>query len=350
LNSESHPSWQRQKNVRTLKGTARSIFRGARRSYRRALGFFSSRQRAAAIRDRVYEHIEDADEAIAKLQDAHAIHVPRLQKELNQLSSDLNDANQLADAAIVFAFHQRKARAEQIKERLARVTPIMYTHGWWVIGRLPDSVYEYILANQNSLTRASLGALIIQHFSQDDYKALVETVEGWNATAFLTRRSIFGDALWAHRHRKYLLSVPALTLQVEGVIRSFVSSTKRFSHRRFQRVLSEFKKSFAILSDIPADRPATMKEVIAIINYYDLRALEALYDSYAPEEHQDPVSIQRHAIAHGLWTNYDSEEFSLRLFLQLDMLHSMLVQLTHQEPLGLSSEPSSLQRVTNSEI
>lgn len=323
-----------------MKGIARTIFRTARRAWRRALGVFSSRQRAAAFFDEIDEQLEDSDEALEKSQQKHAKEISHLQEELAQLTSDVTAHLQFAKEAVAYALFLEQARVKWIKEHMAKVTPIMYKHGWWVIGRLPEAAYEYILENQDALTLADLGAVINQHFSQDNCKTLEETVEAWNAAPFLPRRAIFGAALWAHRQKKYLLSVPTLTVQVEGVIRSFVSANKKFTHRRFQKVLNEFKKSFAVLSDIPTDRPASLKEVIAIINYYNLRALEALYDAYAPERHQDPVSIRRHAIAHGLWTNYDSEEFSLKLFLQLDMLHSMLVQLTHQEAIGLFPQPS----------
>lgn len=53
----------------------------------------------------------------------------------------------------------------------------------------------------------------------------------------------------------------------------------------------------------------------------------ALYATYAPESHQEPDGLLRHAVAHGLWLNYGKVELSTRLFLLLDMLHSMLRQL-----------------------
>jgi hypothetical protein len=67
------------------------------------------------------------------------------------------------------------------------------------------------------------------------------------------------------------------------------------------------------------------------VNYHNLDALERLYNQYYPDQHQPPDGVNRHAISHGRWLDFDTIDRSLHAFLMFDMLHSMLEQLERME-------------------
>ena len=310
------------------------VIRAIRKIYRKILGPFSSRLRAAALKDSILEHIADADAKLLEIQKTKNANLEQIDAELMQLSSEVEEANTLlrtvtldAQLSLAQSLIKLKARFQEIDQCLAKAAIIMDKNGWWVVGHLPLPFYEHLVKLGDRVIPKKLDELIIDYFNRNDAAKLCEVVEGWKADAFRERKGIFTDALWAHQNGKYMVSIPALILQVEGVIRSFVEAQDNFSNRSFRKVLDEFKKRFATLASVPTDRPATTEEVISIENYYNLRTLETLYESYSPENHQDPDAMRRHAIAHGLWINYGSVEFSTKIFLQLDMLHSMLRQL-----------------------
>ena len=76
-----------------------------------------------------------------------------------------------------------------------------------------------------------------------------------------------------------------------------------------------------------AQRGVREQDIQALINYHNLAFLESLYAHYNPTNRMEPVALNRHALAHGLWLTYASEEASTRSFLFLDMVHSLVDEL-----------------------
>jgi hypothetical protein len=71
---------------------------------------------------------------------------------------------------------------------------------------------------------SELDKLIPEYFRRDDHAPLSEMVGSWYLYVE-DRRQVFEDALWAHKQKRYTLSIPALAAQVEGYYASSRRST-----------------------------------------------------------------------------------------------------------------------------
>jgi len=70
---------------------------------------------------------------------------------------------------------------------------------------------------------------IVEYFNKHECKELEDIVNSWKLESFSNNKKIFQDALWAHKESKYTLTVPTLTIQVEGVIRSYLDNISKHS-------------------------------------------------------------------------------------------------------------------------
>lgn len=234
---------------------------------------------------------------------------------------------------------------------LAKAAKFLSAKGWWLIGSLSIDFYKYLVEHQQEITGEKLTNYFVTNFNKDDCIHLKEMVEGWTIPAFQNRQTIFKDALWAHQNERYTLTVPALIIQVEGIIRQYIKDTDNFTDYNFPKVkdyfslqylkdmdkdfagykLEEVKEQFKTrvsdIESIPDGSKVGFADFRALINYYNLEVLEKIFAKYDPGKHEDPDHLMRHAISHGLWITYANIENSTKLFLLLDMLHSMLMQL-----------------------
>jgi len=65
-----------------------------------------------------------------------------------------------------------------------------------------------------------LDVAIPEYFRRDDHAALSQMIASWHVNfEDEERRRVFEDALWAHKYRRYTLSILTLASQVEGVVR-----------------------------------------------------------------------------------------------------------------------------------
>jgi len=248
-----------------------------------------------------------------------------ISKSVSLIADRLADVGASLSLSITEAF-------DGMQPWLAKASGIMFRNGWWIVHCLPLTFYREIVEQEDAVTPQELTRVVLEYLNRNRGQRIAEVVKHWEVNAFQQRAAIFQDALWAHKRKKYTLTVPVLVFQVEGIIREFIkTSDNNFTAWRFETVRKKFKEKFDRLSSIPEGRKITYDDVSAIENYYNLEMLERLYSDYDPRDHADPDDVNRNAIGHGLWMNYATIESSTRLFLFLDMLHSMLRQLEHRD-------------------
>ncbi|MEM8534896.1 MAG: hypothetical protein AAGF95_28915 [Chloroflexota bacterium] len=207
----------------------------------------------------------------------------------------------------------------------AQASEIMGNNGWWIVLSLPAIFYMELANRKEQLTSEDIDKYITDYVNQDNHHLLTNIVRSWKVDFFQLRKDIFEQALWAHTHSKYAITVPALVIQVEGIIRELVkTSDNGFTSWGIQKVIERFEKNFKQLESIPRKEEMKFGDLTAIMNYYNLKTIERLYGDYDPKNHTNPQDINRHAVAHGLWLNYSDRTTSTKLFLLLDMIHSMV--------------------------
>jgi len=312
------------------------VLKLARKKYLSLLARFSKRYRDLVFRESLLERLATTDDYLAKWTQYNS-NVEKLSYDLDKLSWDIAITNLRLNTftlglttSLVASAIERLERLDRIALCLARVSPIMDKNDWWIVAGLPITFYEHILEKQDSITAEEITEVVVKFFNREKGKTLGDIVESWNAAAFTDRKQFFIEALWAHQNARFNLSVSVLIAQVEGLIRDFVKTKFAFTHRSFNRVRAVFSSRFKVLTELLTENIATVEEVNAIVNYYNLKKLDELYDSYDPSSRQTPERLLRHAVAHGLSLNYGKIELSTRLFLLLDMVHSMVKQIELQ--------------------
>lgn len=316
----------------------KSVLKLARKKYLSFLARFSKRYRNRVFRESLVERLATSDADLAKWEEQYKRNVQKLSYDLDKLSWDISITNlQLhtftlgLSTSLVASAIERLERLDQIALCLARVSPIMDKNDWWLVAGLPITFYEHIVQKQDSVTAEEITKIIVKFFNHEKAKKLGQIVESWNAAPFTLREQFFDEALWAHQNARFNLSVSVLIGQVEGLIRDFVATKYAFTHRSFYRVRGVFSSRFKVLTELLTENTATVEEVNAIVNYHNLKKLDELYDAYDPSSHHKSERLRRHAVAHGLSLNYGTVELSTRLFLLLDMLHSMVKQIELQK-------------------
>lgn len=220
----------------------------------------------------------------------------------------------------------KKSRNEfflkEIKPILEEKANIMFNNGWWFVLSLPSDFFEVELGNMKNdeITEELLTKEIVTYFNNDNCKELEAVVKGWDLNVFECNKEIFQDALWAHKEGKFTLTVPALTIQVEGVIRSYLDHVSKYSFKKYHKELKR-KYSECISED------DGMSSFIELQNSIFLKeTLNNFFKSFDPSA-KEFDDIYRNPMCHGQYLNYYSVGMSTKLFLFLDMIHIILEDL-----------------------
>jgi hypothetical protein len=67
------------------------------------------------------------------------------------------------------------------------------------------------------ITPDNLTKAIVKYYKKENFQELKNIVKEWKLEPFLNNKKIFKNVLWAKKS-KFTLTVPALTIQVKGII------------------------------------------------------------------------------------------------------------------------------------
>ena len=188
--------------------------------------------------------------------------------------------------------------------------------GWPIAPSMPRALIRRVveLHQQGRVRYASQS--ILGYYRRKECACLAETVEHWrDHPLFASRMSIIEDALWAHRQRRYTLSVPALMAQIEGVMSEYVVVNG------LPVKLGKISQVYEAVVGDPMDRDVATWAIAETL-LYQLRT-----NTYLPTPFEDELArsiprrhCTRHTVLHGIMPGYDRESHSLRAFLLLDAL------------------------------
>jgi hypothetical protein len=180
------------------------------------------------------------------------------------------------------------------------------------------------------------------YFRRNDYDALWDMIDRWDLYPGW-RREVFEEAFWAHKNERYILSVPALAPQIEGMLRQETGEYGRgnaWIH----------KVNDALGFEYDAANPPTSEDLEVAVDEMLNRALWDRYDTaeqvslehalfrvnelYNNGKFSDPEfvnSTNRHAILHGVSENF-GELTSTKLFCAVQLIHEIV--LAYREASG----------------
>jgi hypothetical protein len=229
------------------------------------------------------------------------------------------------------------ARAMEEHAVRERKVEAFAAHGLCLAPSMPDELIQEVIRRYESKNR-SVGILVLGFYRRDDWSELKKAVQVWRKNRFFAQRmQIIEDALWAHMNRRYTLSVPTLTPQVEGLIWDWLS-TFCDSEDELKKIIADMDKSVArnrnssteygrnivgkvignmAANSLTSDNWLRMKTLVAFANNYLLRPYK-IQREHAKYRRSNVLS--RHAIAHGSGLRSGTAINSLRLFLALDVL------------------------------
>jgi hypothetical protein len=214
--------------------------------------------------------------------------------------------------------------SKRIEEDLKKSAKIMFENGWWVIPTMPSNFY-FQLVNEKDVNKQNLTAFLVGYYNDNGCIRLNQIIKRWKLEEFTNNQDIFEDSLWAHRESKFTLTVPALTIQVEGILRSYFNHISKRSIKAYQE---ELKKEYEQMFENKDDNVHLIDKLIHIQNVQFLdEGINRFTESFDPGEPRNFDDLHRNPLFHGQYKNYNSIEISTKLFLFLDMLHYILSDL-----------------------
>lgn len=159
----------------------------------------------------------------------------------------------------------------------------------------------------------------------------------WDSEHFVSRKSLIEEALFAHEHAKYTLSIHTLLPQLEGVITDYIS-TKLPPEEIPWRQESKTKRFRDLVVENP---PSTLTYRRIVESTMDFILEGPVLKTFKRWVDQiDDAFPNRHVVEHG---RYDeslyTEENSIKQFLLLDTVYHIM--LTHSSTDEISGEAGS---------
>lgn len=163
-------------------------------------------------------------------------------------------------------------------------------------------------------------SVLVKHCTPAFVAALTDA--WWSEPEFQSRKTLLGDAVWAHSAGRYALSIPALLPQLEGLVtdwmaRSFPEEPLPFRQdsktRKFRELLFAAEgKSFVFQKVVEASLRFILEGPV-------LSSFRHWHDVVSG------VFPNRHVVEHGKYEEeMYTEENSLKLILLIDSLHCMM--------------------------
>ncbi|MBW2003422.1 MAG: hypothetical protein JRI72_02250 [Deltaproteobacteria bacterium] len=181
--------------------------------------------------------------------------------------------------------------------------------GWWIYPEWTIPSLKHIAKACREGKTEEVRQEIIGFFDKDRLKLIVKS---WKKNPKLNSRyKSLKDGVWAHKQRKYTLSIPTVLPHVEGIINENSGQTGHISHKKCLTILKKYMDK-----DIKGD---------SLSSLYPLAMLKFTEELLAQKfEWGKPSKKGRHPILHGHYTDYDDEEFSLKLILLIDFLQNII--------------------------
>lgn len=233
------------------------------------------------------EHQKAIQQALKPMQDALA----RVSREIERATAGFSESMRIA------------------LERLERYPEVCTKFGWPPFD-VPLSVVAEVVDlydRKGMEARTDIDALFVRLVSK---RALQDLRQEWSECHLLRRRAhILDAALRAHTRREFTLTVPVLLASVEGVVADLHVPKGRMKQADVERFLAE---TFAS-EDGPRRWSSQLNDAARSV------IADAMVGSFV---HGDPApqDVRRNAVLHGADTAYDTEPYSLKAILMLDLV------------------------------
>ncbi len=271
--------------------------------------------------------IQEAFNQVAKTIVQHQVAMDEIASNANQAflqQINLIQEEQARKLSVIWeTFKQNLDRAEI---ESSEISDLMVQARFWFPPSGSLGIIHAIrkLKDETKATPESVRQIIVDYYEKENFSNLKSMIDDWRENPYFSNRMhIITDVLEAHIDGKFTLSIPALLPLVEGILTDIVG-------RRATRAEGIGNWAGAAIEKMYSDsfRESSKDAVIAFITgssvyesidpvFFTPSAFPTWLANHGLEGKQ---ILQRHAILHGVQTDYDSKENSLRAFLILDVL------------------------------
>jgi len=229
------------------------------------------------------------------------------------------------------AWEPLHALLQQAQLEADEIEPVFSQAGFWLSPSTPYRVFVATrsLHRNGRLTPDIVKRIMVAVYRKDNGGTIREMIADWYADErFARRRHIVDAALNAHLAGDYVLSIPALLPQIEGVVIEFAEGGRygqlEPAAKEVVRMILEKSGWLTPISSTPFEKE--MRKFYAGTRQEEFSP--GPFREKALRDWNRPPSeiLNRHAILHGVDVDYASEENSLRAFLFLDTLHLLADQ------------------------
>jgi hypothetical protein len=189
------------------------------------------------------------------------------------------------------------------------ISPILLKAKLWIPPHISiEFIYKIkeVIEKEGS-SEKDVEQVFIQYFGNNNGTGLRELVDNWeNIPQFKPRMKIIRDALQAHIEEKYTLSVPALLPQIEGIAGEILG--KQINRKTGNKIIRLIRREF------PNYLHTSIKDIL-IIFIEEIVYRPIIFSRLSEEMKVNSISetyfLNRHAILHGVFINYDDTLQSL---------------------------------------
>lgn len=239
--------------------------------------------------------------------------IKTLEKSLSNVEEPLYLAQKLLECQLI---------GDPSLKRDYETIDLLYSSGYWYLPSLPHPVFISLLGLDDK-SKENVSSLILEFMNQDNCNQLQIIIDNWNIEEFNEREIILKEALSAHREGKYVLSIPAIALQVEPIIKKWLSLSPS---EYMSKAKKELKNILNESKDYQKDRIVIDERKSREMRYYlvTLRFINEIFFPFYESQKFENITnpFNRHVIGHGALEIEDhTQELSTKLILFLDKMH-----------------------------
>jgi len=243
-----------------------------------------------------------------------------ISQSFNNMFTDYGKTlSELFSKALDFTEFYKKLAQLRLEEKRA-----LTESGWIISPSLDDMPVSYIrkavVRYNNGDKGKALSNLMKNYYGIDNgWNKLEDTVATWKSNKLFTsqRIKIIYDCLWAHKNKKYTLSIPTLLPIIEGVASNYC---KKKGLKIDEKATT--KKAKETVNFLKAQGNDYESEILL---YFIENQLYISTDMLKMKKNKNKKLLNRHGILHGSYSGYPDGTRSLKCFLILDVLSSLKI-------------------------
>lgn len=217
-----------------------------------------------------------------------------------------------------------KISPDIIIQKFEKSANIMFSNGWWLIPTMPIPFYINLMEVED-INKKTLTNYLVKYYNENE--RLDHIIGRWKLDEFKDCEEIFEDSLWAHKKSKFTLTVPTLTIQVEGTLRRYFNSTYKLNIKGYRE---ELKQQYDQTKKNENENLSYGDVFDQFTKIQNIKFLDQAIDTFTESFYEKPRNfddLHRNPLFHGEYENYNTIEMSTKLFLFLDMIHYILNDL-----------------------